>query len=276
MRRAALDRQLEEADVHRRHAEEQRGTELLEESLGLGVLEPLREPHPAPAREPRAHSVSEAVHVEERQDGEIAVLGRDAPGLDEGARVGREVAVGEYRPLGPARGARRVDDRRRAGIPGNPARAGRRGINPPGSLAREHAHVPGRGSRRNEPGELPRRHDRHRLRVADDVGQLAVLVEGVDRNEDHTELEAGQEQVEELQPVGELDGEPVPGAEPPGREDVRHSARAGLDLAEGQDLDGIAGRAELESGLGRSAHEGRVEDVEKRAAAHSPRVTRLC
>jgi hypothetical protein len=53
---------------------------------------------------------------------------------------------------------------------------------------------------------------------------------------------------------------------------VSHPIAPGLDLAERQRLDGPSRGAEVESRLGRPAHERRVEKVEKRAAAHSPRV----
>ena len=190
MRRAASSRQLEEAHVHGRHSEEERGPELLEERLGLVVLEALHEPHPAAAREPRADAVAEPVHVEERQHGEVAVLGRDAPRLDERARVGGEVPVGEHGSLGPAGGARRVDDR--GGRTGRVDRRGIRRTGPEGprdrqslaGLSGELLHVPGRRSGGNESREIRRRHHRHGLGVADDVAHLALAVEDVDRDED--------------------------------------------------------------------------------------------
>ena len=219
--------QLEEADVHRRHAEEERGPELLEEGLGLVVLEALDEPHPAPAREPGADTVAEAMDVEERQHGEVAVLGGDPPGLDQRARVRREVPVGEHGALGPAGGAGRVDDGRGPVIPrtpsagSGPSSRGARGSEPgpegsavPPGLPRELVHVPHGRPGGNEPREVGRRHHGHGLRIAHDVADLALAVEDVDRHEDHAELQARQEQVEELGPVGELDGEAVAGTEP--------------------------------------------------------------
>ena len=146
--------ELEEAHVHRRHSEEQRGPELLEERLGLVVLEPIDEPHPAPAGEPGADAVAEPMHVEERQHGQIAVGGGDAPRLDERAGVRREVPVGEHGPLGAARGPRRVDDRSGRGpvIPRDSA--GRAPRDPPGSADPSWTR-PGRAPRDDDPRASP-------------------------------------------------------------------------------------------------------------------------
>ena len=177
--------------------------------------------------------------MEERQHGEVAVLGGDAPGLDERARVRREVPVREHRSLGAA-GRARTCRRWRGGpvIPRDrppwsciPRDAGRDdGPEPeprqsrPARLCGKLVHVPDGRPGGNEPREVGRRHDGHGLRVADDVADLALAVEDVDRHEDHAELQARQEEVEELEPVGELDGEAVAGTKPARCEDARHPA----------------------------------------------------
>ena len=59
-----VGRQLQQADVDRRHAEEERRLEVLEPVERLGRLEPLGEAHQAAGGEPRADAVAEAVDVE--------------------------------------------------------------------------------------------------------------------------------------------------------------------------------------------------------------------
>ncbi len=239
-----LVRQLEESDVDRRHAEEERGPELLEEGLGPVVLEALDEAHAAAAREPGADAVAESVHVEERQDGEVAVPGRDPPGLDERARVRGEVRrERELRPW-PGRWCRRC----RRSPPACPPeachpeglrsrRAPRESADPPGLPRLELLHVPHRRPGGHEARELSRRHHGRRLRIAHDVAHLALAVEDVDRDEDRAQPQAGQEEIEELEAVGELDGEAVAGVEAAPGQNAGQPARPRLDLAERQRLD---------------------------------------
>ncbi len=56
-----------------------------------------------------------AVDVEERQDGEDAIIGADAHARIDLAHVGHEVGVGEHHALGPPGGARRVRQHREVG-----------------------------------------------------------------------------------------------------------------------------------------------------------------
>ena len=56
------------------------GPVVLEPVAGLLVLEPLDEAHVTAAGQPALDAVAEAVDVEERQGGEIAVGAGDAPG----------------------------------------------------------------------------------------------------------------------------------------------------------------------------------------------------
>jgi hypothetical protein len=92
-------RPLEQADVHGRHAEEERRPELLEERQRPLGLEAHDQAHAAPAREPRADAVAEAVDVEERQHGEVAVVRADPPGLDERAAFAARLPWRSTAPL---------------------------------------------------------------------------------------------------------------------------------------------------------------------------------
>ena len=138
------------------------------------------EPHATAARQPGADAVAEAVDVKERQHGEVAVGRGDPPGSDHGSGVRREVAAGEHRALGAARRTRRVDEGRgrlRADDGDRPIGWG--GLRRGG----EGGHVPHGHAGRDEVGEVRGRDHGRRVGVADDVGDLALAVEHVDRDE---------------------------------------------------------------------------------------------
>ena len=206
----------------------------------------------------------EAVHVEERQHGEVAVLRGDPPRLDQRARVGGEVAVGEHRPLGAARRARRVDDggrrparvdpagsdrarriRRRPADPSSPARPAPRDDGPRARPRPTPASPAARGPpapASSPPPRAPRRATMWR--------DLALAVEDVDRDEDRPRA-SGRPGTGRGTRGGSRAGRrggPRPAARAPART-RRHAARPGLDLAEGQGPDGPSRRAEIEPRL---------------------------
>ena len=205
-RASTLGWRLEQPDVHRRHAEEERRAVLLEPVEGLLVLEALDEAHVAPADQPALHAVAEPVHVKQRQRGEVAIRARDAPGRDQGERIGREVAVRQHRALGHTGGARGVHEgKRRRRIGSSTRTIGRRGV----GVAQEGVHIPC-GHRLGEVGEAIAGGD-HGARscIGHDVADLAPAVEHVDRHDDRAELDCRQPEVDDGEPVREAEGQAI-------------------------------------------------------------------
>ena len=97
-----------------------------------------------------------------------------------------------------------------------------------GGVARKIGRIPdGRGA-----GELGCGDHGHGLGVAEDVRQLALAVQDIDRNEDHAQLEAGEIQIDHLEAVGQVNAEPVAGFQPALREQLRQAIAARVDIAE--------------------------------------------
>ena len=259
-------RPLEQPHVDRRHAEEERRPERLEERLRRVGLEARGEAHAAAAREPAADADAEAVHVEERQHREVAVRRGDAPGLDEPSRVSGEVAVSQDGALRAPGRTRGVDDRRgRRFVERDRRPVRRRG----GRLGRHLLGGPdrhGRPSRGRVGGDEP-----DGLGVREHVAYFALPVEHVDRHEQRPELQAGEKQLQELEPVRQLHGQPVARAHAASRERVRRAIRQRLELAERDGRRLSAGRAELERGLAGARQERRIEELEQRTV-HAPSV----
>ena len=90
------------------------------------------------------------------------------------------------------------------------------------------------------------------------MADLALAVEDVHGDEDRSEPQAGQEQVQERQAVGELHGEPVARTNAARGEGRHHALAARRDLAERQRLEVPAWRADLEPGLGGTPDEAKV------------------
>ena len=104
-------RRVEQADVDRRHAEEERRTEIAELIERGAVIEALQQAHAAAAGQPAVQAVAEGVDVEEREREEEAVAVGDLPHGQQVDGIGGEVVVrqdGAFRRAGRARG---VDDR---------------------------------------------------------------------------------------------------------------------------------------------------------------------
>ena len=104
------DGRVEQAHVHRRHAEHHRRRERGHRRGRGALVEPLEQAHAAAAEEPAVHAVPKAVHVEQRQHREVAIGVGEAPHRRERDAVRRQIVVREHRPLRDARGSGRVDD----------------------------------------------------------------------------------------------------------------------------------------------------------------------
>ena len=221
-----LGRDVEQADINRGHAEKQRGMEIQEFRRGFLLLEALQQPHAAPAREPAMHSVAEPVHVEQRQREQKAIRGRDLPRREKIDRVGGEIVVREHGAFGRAGGAGGVDDAGRIVAVDGPLRTF---VQKRPGFACEVSGIPHRDAGRY----LASRHQRHRLGIGEDVRDLAVAIENIDRHEDHAQLHASQEQVDHLDAIGQVDAQAVAVLEAAMRQQLRQAVAARIDVAEG-------------------------------------------
>ena len=88
--------------------------------------------------------------------------------------------------------------------------------------------------------------------------ELALAVKNVDRHEDDAELHAGEEEVDEVERVGEVHAQPVAAHEAARRQRMRHAIAARVDFAEGVD-----GALPFECGLRSPVEEGNSEAVAK-------------
>ena len=165
-----------DAVVHRGDAEEHRPAvaQRLRGRRGVEAHEVAQVPAEAQRAERPEH---EAVDVEERQCVHEPVLAGPLPGVGQRVEVRGDRAPRHERALGPPGGARRVDDERR-GVVVEPFVGGQR--------AALRVDVDGRDRRRRVRGVQRAlggaQHDL-RLRVADDVGQLARAQLRVQRDE---------------------------------------------------------------------------------------------
>src|SRR5215472_11960154 len=141
------------------------------------MVESFEKPHTAAAREPAVEAVAESVNVEKWEREEKPVGGRDLPGVEDCSRVGGEVIVREHRSLGCAGCAGCVDDARGSGVGEFSSRRFPRKRH---RLAGQFLRGPAGGETNSGDG----------FGVGENVGDLAVAVEDVDRYENHTQLDA--------------------------------------------------------------------------------------
>ena len=85
----------------------------------LGCVESGQPEHAAAGKERAVAGHEEAVNVVERQRVQQHVAAREAPGIDEGQCVARQVTVGEHCTFGATGRARGVNDRRQVVRRGN-------------------------------------------------------------------------------------------------------------------------------------------------------------
>ncbi len=216
--------------VHRRHAEEDRGTEVAQGRGGGGMVEAFEQPRAATRQQPAVDAVAEPVDVEERERQQETIVGGEAPRVDQHRRVGAEVAVRDHGAFGRPGRARRVDERgRRSRVEDRVDWRDARDA----EAACASASIPHAGGSRTTPRRVIGDDHRLRRRVAEDVTHLAVAIQDVDRDDDHAKPRAGQEQIDVLDAVGQIDRQPIARAETSGRELVRHPGGAPVEVCEG-------------------------------------------
>ena len=143
----------------------------------------------------------------------------------------------------------------------SPSMAGR-GTAPVAALGLAHqlVDVDDRAARREQPALRLGGDDQLRLGVRDDVGDLALPIQDVDRDQHHAGLHAGEEEIDELEPVRQLHREPIARLEPAPAQHGRDPRGAVRNLAERQ-LPPTAGPVtDQADGPGASA-QGEVEQV---------------
>src|SRR5579863_4114744 len=230
---------IEHADVHRGNAIEQRRSKILEFGGGLLVFESFEQAHAESTGEPAVEPIRKPVHVKQRQREQQPVRARDLPAREQIHRVHSEVVVREHRALGRARGSGCIDDAGRSV-------AVQRHWGPVGGkrarLVRQRACVP----YWNRTLEVGIRDHGHRIGVTQNMGDLAIAIENVDRDENHSELYARDVNVDHLDAIGEIDAQAVALLETALEKELREPIAASVDLAESVGLtlkleaDGIA------------------------------------
>ena len=154
--------------------------------------------------------------------------------------------------------ARRVDDgRRRVAIDGRARHAG----GWPSALRGVSSSMSTTGlSAGNSPRCASRGDDQLRLGVADDMGDLALPIQDVDRDQDHAGLHAGEEQVDELDAVRQVHREPIARLEPALSQHGRDPRGAVRNLAKRQLLP-TAGSVTDQATVPGASAQGQVEQV---------------
>ncbi|MBK7834659.1 MAG: hypothetical protein IPJ56_20355 [Gemmatimonadetes bacterium] len=95
------------------------------------------------------------------------------------------------------------------------------------------------------------------------MGDFALPVQDVDRDDDHPELHAGQEEIDELGAIGEVEREAISRLHAATLEEARQAVAARVERTEGQRLDGAIGALVPERGDVAAPEEREVEQVEK-------------
>ena len=99
-------------------------------------------------------------------------------------------------------------------------------------VANEFIDCPHRRGARAHRGEFRGRDDRARFGIVDDVPDLALTIQDVDRDDDDAELQAREPEIDDLDPVGEQQRESVARLEPSRDERVRDGVAAAVEIAE--------------------------------------------
>src|SRR5580700_8167187 len=90
------------------------------------------------------------------------------------------------------------------------------------------------------------------------MGQFALAIEDVDRDEDDAELDASQIQVDNFEAISEIDAEAIARLEPALGEQLGQPIAARVDVAKG-----IGDALKFEGGMIAPADEGQIEELEK-------------
>ena len=207
-------RSLQQANVHRRNTEEERRLEIEKLFSCRSMVEALEQSHPASAREPAVQAVAQRMDVEEREGEQKAIAVGDLPRFDEVRCVRREIVVREDGSLRRARRPGRVDDRR-------------------GRIAVE---IRGRAFARYSADirQVSLRDQGARLGIGNDVVDLAPAIENIDGDEKDAELHAGQKEIDQLDPILQVNAEAIAFAKAALPQRVRHPVAAFFNLAEGE------------------------------------------
>jgi hypothetical protein len=215
----------------------------------------------------------QAMHMEGGQHVQQHVAGPESPVLVQRARVVREVAVGQHRPLGAPGGARGVEDG------GEVARAAFQR----GEFVRLRCRS---GDQRALPGIVEFQHVRHarlrrefvgerahlrpadeqpRRRILEEMLQLMALVGRVERQEDGASAQAGEIQHQRLGRLFHLRGKAIAGLQAQRDDHVGHACRSALDVAVGPHATvgqdhagrrGIGGKTGSEKRIEVAGHDG--------------------
>ena len=187
------------------------------------MLEALQQPHAAAADEPAVQAVAEAVDVKQRQREQKAIGARDLPAGQQIQGVGGEVVVRENGALGGAGGAGSIDER-----------GGRVAIESAAAVRAAALRPAARETPDGRGGFEAPRVTTAGLGVGQDMRDLAVAIEDIDRHEDHAELHAGEIEIDHLDAVGQIDAQPVAWPEAAPAKRLRQAAAALVDFAEGE------------------------------------------
>jgi hypothetical protein len=88
------------------------------------------------------------------------------------------------------------------------------------------------------------------------MSDLALLVEDIDRHEDHPLLYACQDEIDHLDAVGEVHAEAVTGSQTPVAQELRHAITPGIDVTESELLS-----AKLEGHIVAAVQKRKIEKV---------------
>ena len=214
------------------------------------MLEAFQQTHAASADEPAVQAVAKAVHVEKRQGEQETIGARYLPARQQIERVRRHIVVRQNGAFGNAGSAGSIDDSCRSIA----IKRNWRPLVPECSrVAREIRRIPDR----HRAGKFTRGDHSNGLGVREDMGQLALAVKDVDRDENHAQLEACEIQIDDLQAVGQVDAKPIAGFEPAPRPAIGQPIAARVDIAKR-----IAGALEFKRRMVAAADEGEIEEVE--------------
>ena len=175
------------------------------------MLEAFEQPHATAGDEPAVQSVAEGVDVKQRQREKQAVAIVDLPAGKQIEGIGGEIIVRENRAFRDSGGAGSVDQR-----------GGRiaieRGIN---------------DRLITKLGQVGRGDEQLGLGVVHDMGDFAVAIEDVDRDENHAQLHAREIEVDHRQTVGELHADAVALREALMDESGGHAVAPAIQFTEG-------------------------------------------
>lgn len=187
--------------------------------------------------------------MEERKGEQESIVSGDLPTGGEIHRIGGEIIVRENSTFGCAGGSGSVDD---AGGSVAIEVNGGAFVGERGGCACEVGGMP-KGNRAREFGAG---NDGDRVGIREDVGDLAISIEDIYRDEDDAELDAGEVEIDHLDRVGEIDAEAVARMEAALGKQLCEAIATDVDVAEG-----VGDALIFESGDVAAADEREVEEL---------------